>query len=52
VAGANLLAGLLGTPRAISPEEIARIGGPVLDYGVRWAYYSGLVEDPSLPANW
>jgi hypothetical protein len=41
-----------GTPRIISPEEIARLSGPMVDYPVRWAYYARLAEDPSLPANW
>ena len=52
LARANLLASLLGTPRVITPEEIERIAGPMVDYHVRWAYYSSLIDDPSTPANW
>ena len=52
LARANLLASQLGTPRVITPEEIERIAEPMVDYGVRWAYYASLVEDLSLPANW
>jgi L-ribulose-5-phosphate 4-epimerase len=52
LARANYLAAQLGTPRVVTPEEIARISGPMVNSGVRWSYYSSLVEDPSLPANW
>jgi L-fuculose-phosphate aldolase len=52
LARANLLASLLGTPRVIPPDEIARLANPMVNYEVRWAYYANLAEDPSLPANW
>jgi L-ribulose-5-phosphate 4-epimerase len=52
LARANLIAAQLGTPRVITPEEIARIAGPMVGYEVRWAYYKSLVEDLTLNPNW
>lgn len=47
LAQANLLAAQLGgTPRVITPQEIARLAGPMVDYRVRWAYYASLAEPP------
>ena len=45
LARANLLAAQLGTPRVITPDEIARLAGPMVGTDVRWAYYSSLLED-------
>lgn len=53
LARTNLLVSQIGgTPRVITPDEISRIRGPMVDYHVRWAYYSSLVENPNLPPNW
>jgi L-ribulose-5-phosphate 4-epimerase len=52
LARANYIAAQLGTPRVITPEEIARIRGPMVGYEVRWAYYASLADDPNLPAVW
>lgn len=53
LARANYIAAQLGgEPRVISPEEIERLHGPMVGYGVRWAYYTSLVEDTTLPPNW
>jgi L-ribulose-5-phosphate 4-epimerase len=53
LARANLLVAQIGgTPRQITSQELDRLGGPMVDYHVRWAYYAKLADDPSLPANW
>lgn len=52
LARANHLAAQLGTPRVITPAEIERLTGPMVDYHVRWAYYASLLDDPTAPANW
>ncbi len=53
LARANYIAAQLGgNPRVIPQAEIDRLHGPMVDYRVRWAYYTSLVEDASLPANW
>lgn len=53
LARANYIAAQLGgSPRVIPPEEIERLRAPMVDYHVRWAYYTSLVEDPTLPPNW
>jgi L-ribulose-5-phosphate 4-epimerase len=51
LARANYLAAQLGAPRVITPEEIGRLAGPMVDYRVRWAYYASLLDDPLGPAN-
>jgi L-ribulose-5-phosphate 4-epimerase len=52
LARANLLAAQLGTPRVITPEEIARLARPMVGTDVRWAYYSSLLEDDAPLAGW
>jgi ribulose-5-phosphate 4-epimerase/fuculose-1-phosphate aldolase len=52
LARANLLAAQLGTPRVITPEEIARLAGPMVGTDVRWAYYSSLLDDDAPLAGW
>jgi L-ribulose-5-phosphate 4-epimerase len=53
LARANLLAAQLGgSPRLITPDEMGRVSGPMVDYSVRWAYYARLAAEPDLPPNW
>src|SRR5919202_2564911 len=52
LARANLLAAQLGTPRVITPDEIARLAGPMVGTDVRWAYYSSLLDDEAPLAGW
>ncbi|MBI2756065.1 MAG: class II aldolase/adducin family protein [Chloroflexi bacterium] len=53
LARANYMAAQIGgTPRVIPTDEIERLHAPMVGYKVRWAYYTSLVEDRTLPANW
>lgn len=52
LARANLLAAQLGTPRVITPQEIARLAAPMVGTDVRWAYYSSLLDDNAPLAGW
>lgn len=52
-ARANLVvAQLTNTPRVITADEIERMHGPMVEYGVRWAYYRYLAEHPEATVSW